>query len=198
MIAGNRVRLRPIRRDDLPTMRVWFDDHETMRYWGQPMPLVFEDQFEQDLTGRFRRFDEAGYFVIELEDGTPIGRIDYERLDPQHRSADVIILIGAAEARGRGYGTEAMVALLRYLFHQRNLHRVGLSVLAWNERAIRAYEKVGFAVEGSLRDDIYCDGRHHDQILMSILRPEFDARWPVGDVAGDTRRSDEPVAPTAV
>jgi RimJ/RimL family protein N-acetyltransferase len=178
MITSERLRLRPIRRDDLPIMRVWFDDPETMRFWGQPMPLVAEDQFEQDLTGRFRRFDEAGYFMIELRDGTPIGRIEYERLDPQSRSAEVMILIGAVAGRGKGYGTEAMVALLRYLFHQRNLHRVALSVIAWNERAIRSYEKVGFVVEGLLRDDLFFDGRYHDQIVMSMLRHEFDARWP--------------------
>src|SRR5262249_28107101 len=147
--------------------------------WGQPSPLVVEDQFETDLGGRFRRFDEAGYFMIERLDGTPIGRIEYERLDPVARSAEVMILIGAEEGRGRGYGSEARRALLRYPFRQRNLHRVALSVIAWNERAIRSYEKVGFVVEGRLRDDLYFDGRYHDQVVMSILRDEFDTRWSV-------------------
>jgi RimJ/RimL family protein N-acetyltransferase len=183
MIDGQRLRLRPIRRDDLPILRTWFDDPETMRYWGVPSPLVVEDQFEEDLKGRFARFDDAGNFLIELLDGTPIGRIGYERLDPQTRSAKVLILIGVPEARGQGYGTEAMATLLRYLFHQRNLHRVSLTVFAWNERAIRSYEKVGFVVEGKLRDDQFFDGRYHDSIVMSILRDEFDARWP-----GETKR----------
>jgi RimJ/RimL family protein N-acetyltransferase len=185
MILGERVRLRPIRRSDLPILRSWFDDPETMRFWGQPMPIVVEDQFEADLAGRFRDFDEAGYFMVERLEGTPIGRIEFERLDPQARSAETMILIGAADARGQGYGSDAMVALLRYLFHQRNLHRVALSVIAWNERAVRSYEKVGFLVEGRLRDDLYFDGRYHDQIVMSILRHEFDARWPpaAGDAA---------------
>ncbi len=179
MITGERVRLRPIGRGDLPVLRVWFDDPETMRFWGIPTPLVAEDQFVADLAGRFNQFDDAGYFMIELLDGTPIGRIEYERLDPQTRSAEVMILIGAAESRGQGYGTDAMVALLRYLFHQRNLHRVALSVIAGNDRAIRAYEKVGFVAEGRLRDDLFFDGAYHDQLVMSILREEFDARWPL-------------------
>jgi RimJ/RimL family protein N-acetyltransferase len=179
MIAGQRLRLRPIRRDDLPILRTWFDDPETMRFWGHPSPLVIEDQFEDDLKGRYARFDDAGYFLIELLDGTPIGRIGYEQLDPQTRSAAVHILLGTQEVRGQGYGTEAMVTLLRYLFHQRNLHRVSLEVFAWNERAIRSYMKVGFVVEGRLRDDQFFDGQYHDSIPMSILRDEFDARWPV-------------------
>jgi RimJ/RimL family protein N-acetyltransferase len=177
MISGERLRLRPIRRSDLPILRAWFDDPETTRFWGQPAPLVAEDLFETDLAGRFRRFDEAGYFMTELNDGTPIGRIEYERLDPIARSAEVMILIGSEEGRGRGFGTEAMVALLGYLFHQRNLYRVSLSVIAWNERAIRSYQKVGFVEEGRLRDDLFFDGRYHDQVVMSILRDEFEARW---------------------
>jgi RimJ/RimL family protein N-acetyltransferase len=178
VIVSEHLHLRPIRQDDLPVLRAWFDNPATMRFWGRPMPLATADQFEADLAGRFRRFDEAGYFLIELLDGTPIGRIEYERLDSRARSAEVMILIGEEEARGKGYGTEAMVTLLRYLFHQRNLHRVGLTVIAWNERAIRSYEKVGFVVEGRLRDDLYFDGQYHDQVVMSILRDEFDARWP--------------------
>jgi RimJ/RimL family protein N-acetyltransferase len=186
MIEGERVLLRPIRADDLPVLRQWFDDAETMRFWGMPTPFVTEDQFDADLAGRFRRFDGAGYFVIELFDGTPIGRIDFERLDHQARSAEVMILIGAAEGRGKGYGTDAMVALLRYLFHQRNLHRVSLSVIAWNERAIRSYQRAGFVVEGRLRDHLYFDGRYHDQLVMSILRHEFDGKWSVAAESAST------------
>jgi RimJ/RimL family protein N-acetyltransferase len=177
MIEGDRVGLRPIGEDDLPLLRRWFDDKETMRHWGVGAPMVRPNAFVEDLHGRFARFDHAGYFMIEPLDGTPIGRIEFERLSTRTRSAEVMVLIGDPSARGKGLGTDAMVALLRYLFHERNLHRVMLTVLAWNERAVRSYEKVGFGVEGRLRDDVYLQGRYHDQLVMGILRPEFDARW---------------------
>ncbi len=180
MLLGQRVRLRPIGRDDLPLLRAWFADPVVMRHWGQPAPLVTEDRFAADLQGRFARFADAGYFMIQPHDAPPIGRIEFERLDPQTASAEVMILIGDRAAWGRGYGTDAMVTLLRYLFHERNLHRVALTVIAWNRRAVRSYEKAGFVVEGTLRDDLYFEGRYHDQTVMSILRPEFDARWGKG------------------
>jgi RimJ/RimL family protein N-acetyltransferase len=176
VIRGEHVELRPVRAGDLPVLRVWFDDPETMRFWGHPLPIVTERQFEEDLTGRFARFDDAGYFMITVE-GKPIGRIDFENLENVMRSAEAMILIGEAAERGKGYGTDAMIALLRYLFHQRGLHRVSLTVIAWNDRATRSYEKAGFVVEGRYREDLYFDGRFHDQIAMAILRPEFDARW---------------------
>lgn len=175
MIKGERVELRPVTAADLPAMRSWFNEPESMRFWGEPHSIVTDHAFELDLVGRFARFDDAGYFIV-MVDGRPIGRIEFERLDESMRSAEVMILIGVAEERGKGYGTDAMSTLLRYLFHQRGLHRVGLSVIASNERAIRRYTKTGFSIEGRYRDDIYFDGRFHDQLAMSILRPEFDAR----------------------
>lgn len=178
MIEGRLVRLRPIGRADLPLLRRWFADPATVRHWGKPVPLVTEDQFEADLAGRFARFDETGYFVIEVREGPVIGRIEFEGLSMESRSAEIMILIGEPAARGKGYGADALVAMLSYLFGERNLHRAGLTVLAWNERAIRSYEKVGFRVEGRLRDDLYRGGRYHDQIAMSILRPEFEAHRP--------------------
>jgi RimJ/RimL family protein N-acetyltransferase len=183
VIEGRLVRLRPFRRDDLPLLRAWHDNPEVMRYWGQASPLVREDQFEGDLQGRFARFDETGYLAIvplEPEDARPIGRCEWEGLDRLNRSAEVMILIGEPAYWGHGFGTDALVTLLRYLFAVQRLHRVSLSVLSWNERAIRSYEKAGFTVEGVLRADVYDAGRYHDQTVMSILRHEFDAWWGDG------------------
>jgi ribosomal-protein-alanine N-acetyltransferase len=177
MIKGDKVRLRPIGTDDLALLRKWASDPELMRFWANPSPIVTERQFEDDLAGRFARFDLAGYFIIDDEAGNPVGRIEFERLSETERSIEVMILIGEASARGKGYGTDAMVTMLRYLFHQRDLHRVWLTVLAWNEAAIRTYESVGFIREGTLRADLYFDGEVHDQVVMSMLRPEFEAKW---------------------
>jgi RimJ/RimL family protein N-acetyltransferase len=177
MIVTDRLVLRPFRQDDLPVMRNWFSNPETMRFWGQSQPDFVEPNFESDLQGRFRAFDEVGYFAIEVKDGSFIGRIEFEGLDEIDRSCEVMIMIGEASARGHGYGKEAMVGLLSYLFNQRGMHRVQLTVLAWNEAAIHSYESAGFVTEGRLRSDLSIDGERHDQLVMSVLEGEFRARW---------------------
>ena len=63
--------------------------------------------------------------------------------------------------------------MLAHAFERIGLHRVGLSVFAFNERAIHAYEKAGFRVEGRLRDAIMRDGRFWDEIQMGVLRDEW-------------------------
>ena len=119
MIEGDRVKLRPIRQDDLSLLRQWASDPTLMRFWANPNPIVSDRHFEDDLEGRFAKFDTSGYFIVEDQDGAPIGRIEFERLSDHERSAEVMILIGDENVRGQGYGADAMVTLLRFIvFHQ--------------------------------------------------------------------------------
>ena len=66
--------------------------------------------------------------------------------------------------------------MLRFAFEELNLHRVSLTVLDTNERAIACYRKCGFVEEGRLREDWYQEGRYHDLIVMGVLAPEFRGR----------------------
>jgi hypothetical protein len=69
--------------------------------------------------------------------------------------------------------------MLEHAFTRLGLHRVALSVFAFNERAIRAYRKAGFVIEGRAREAIWRDGRYWDELTMSVLESE----WRVTRVA---------------
>nr|WP_206076217.1 GNAT family protein [Marinitoga lauensis] len=75
-----------------------------------------------------------------------------------------------------GYGTEAMKLLVNFIFDEMNINKVKLHVFSFNKRAIRSYEKVGFKVEGVLREQIFREGKYHDEIIMGILRREWQKR----------------------
>jgi RimJ/RimL family protein N-acetyltransferase len=66
--------------------------------------------------------------------------------------------------------------MLAHAFTRLPLHRVALTVFDFNTRAIRAYEKCGFVVEGRAREAIFRDGRYWDEIHMSVLADEWEAR----------------------
>lgn len=74
---------------------------------------------------------------------------------------------------GKGSGSEAIRLLLRHAFTELNLHRIGVRVLAYNERAIRAYQTCGFIDEGRERETAFVDGVWHDGLMMGILSREF-------------------------
>jgi RimJ/RimL family protein N-acetyltransferase len=76
----------------------------------------------------------------------------------------------AAEARGRGVGTEAVRQLVEFGFRRRNLRRIHLQAIASNLGALRSYEKAGFVVEGRLREHAWVRGAYEDIVLMGILR----------------------------
>jgi RimJ/RimL family protein N-acetyltransferase len=179
MIIGTRVTLRPFQPEDLPALRAWHDDAEVMQYWGDRHPILAAHACEADLApnGRFTQFAENGYFGIQDESGRLIGRIDYEGFTLPERAAELSILIGEKETWSKGYGSEAVTLLLEWLFNDRGAHRVWLEVFPENTRAQRAYEKVGFVREGTLRETWLVDGRWHDEHVYGMLRREYNARY---------------------
>jgi RimJ/RimL family protein N-acetyltransferase len=105
-----------------------------------------------------------------------IGSCAFSQVDGDNGSAMFHITIGEKDAWGRGFGTEATALMLEHAFTTLGLHRIGLSVFEFNERAIRAYRRCGFVVEGRARESIWRDGKWWDELAMSVLASE----WRVG------------------
>lgn len=115
------------------------------------------------------------FHIRTLENDRLVGEIGLESTEYGHRDTYVGISIGDRSDWGRGYGTDAMLIMLRYAFNELNLHRVSLSVFEYNPRAIRSYEKVGFQVEGRQRRLLQREGRRWDVVHMGILQSEWRA-----------------------
>jgi aminoglycoside 6'-N-acetyltransferase len=103
-----------------------------------------------------------------------IGSIQYaEEGDPDYRRAGIDVFLDAAH-QDRGYRTEAVRTLARWLLEARAHHRLTIDPAADNVRAIRAYEKVGFRRVGVMREyERGRDGRFHDGLLMDLLAGEL-------------------------
>lgn len=101
-----------------------------------------------------------------------VGLVQLVDINRLYRNAELRIRL-APDKLGRGYGTEATRLLCRHAFNDLNLHRVFLTVRASNPRAIRCYEKVGFQVEGRLREHCFADGVYDDFVVLGILRSEL-------------------------
>jgi RimJ/RimL family protein N-acetyltransferase len=114
-------------------------------------------------------------WVIEVS-GRMIGEIKLHSINIQDSRASMAIAIYDPLQLGKGYGSEAIRLLLHHTFTQLHLHRVGIRVLAYNERAIRAYRKCGFVVEGRERETAFVDGAWYDDLMMGLLSHEFLAQ----------------------
>jgi RimJ/RimL family protein N-acetyltransferase len=177
-IAGRQVVLRAWERDDVRA--AWEAAQspdgkgEELRDWYKPPRSLEEMEREFERTAAEPPADVIE-FIIQAE-GRPIGDVDLFRIDERNRSATVGLGIWRAEDRGKGYGYDALQALMRWSFDHLNMHRVELSCDPENHAARAIYEKVGFVLEGRRRKQHFQRGDYHDELIMGLLREDFDAR----------------------
>lgn len=166
------VALRPVSRTDAPLFQRWSADPETRRLQaGNRAAFTGADAeaFTRRLVEGHGKHHAA--FMIEV-DGRTVGNSWLANIDRDNASATLGIVMGETTSRGRGIGTEALRQVLEYGFHGLHLERIELWVLAENERAIRAYERVGFRREGVRRAHIRWGNERLDTILMAALRAD--------------------------
>jgi RimJ/RimL family protein N-acetyltransferase len=136
----------------------WFDDYQN----GTTIEAqtAWFDKYEQD---------ESRDFLTILADSQPIGVVGLTHIDLKNQQAELFIMIGDANYRGRGIGRQAVEQIIRHAFQGLKLHRVCLHVSALNELAIRCYRAAGFEEEGRLCDDRLTRGQFQDTLIMARL-----------------------------
>lgn len=128
---------------------------------------------KEDAARWVKSLSEHPYAWAIENQGSLIGEIRLDRVDLQDRRASMAIGIYDKASLGRGLGSQAIRLVLEHAFLTMRLHRIGIRVLAYNKRAIRAYEKCGFIVEGCEREAALVNGTWHDDIMMGLLEHEF-------------------------
>jgi RimJ/RimL family protein N-acetyltransferase len=182
-IEGRLVVLRRHRPENLPAVLRWYRDPELARLTRYQVRAMATEEIEAFFRARLLADDALAYAIHERAGDRLIGLTTFSALDPDNGSALFHITIGERDAWDHGRGTETVELMLRHAFETLGLNRVGLSVFSFNERAIRAYEKAGFQVEGRLRQAIWRDGQRWDELAMGILADEWQRRRGRGEVA---------------
>lgn len=178
-LSGPEVVLRPMSIADLPHLVRWGNDPEfRWQQWGM-QPGRFEEPDARKWIEHLTRDGESGAWVIEHA-GRPIGFAKFRDHKPNAKSCEVGIGIGEPGLWGKHLGREALELEVRYLQGALGLHRIGLSVVGHNDRAIWMYKSLGFVVEGVERDGIGRGGAFLDEVKMGLVegrpRPDFDPR----------------------
>src|ERR1051325_499836 len=129
----------------------------------RPVSESEHEQWFATLKGR----NDCRYFAIERDD-THVGNVWLWNIEPKNRRAELRIVIDHAHT-DKGVGTEAITRLCDYAFAQLDLNRVYAYVLAINPRARRAFEKAGFELEGTLREDRWSGDAFTDVYVLGKL-----------------------------
>ncbi|HYH29305.1 MAG TPA: GNAT family protein [Pseudonocardia sp.] len=165
-LTGERVRLEPLTPAVLTDYLAVLEDPEVQRLTGSHGSHDRE-QIVRWLATRCDHHERADWAAIRIADGAFLGEAVINQLDVHNASANYRVLLGGAHL-DQGYGTEITRLVVDYALST-GLHRLSLTVFAFNPRARRVYEKCGFVPEGRLRHVLRWDGEWHDEFVMSVL-----------------------------
>ena len=178
-LRGSHVTLRPMTMADVPHLVRWGSGAEFRWYqWGMG-PGRFAEPDARRWIERMSAEGSAGCWVIE-HGGRAVGFANFRDHHPKGKSAEIGLGIGEPDLWGRHLGREALELEIAHLRGELGLHRIGLSVVSHNDRAIWMYKGLGFVVEGIERDGIGREDGFRDDVKMGLVdgkpRPGFDPR----------------------
>jgi aminoglycoside 6'-N-acetyltransferase len=164
-LVGEGFELRPPEPGEVEALaRAIAKDPVASPWWGSDPEVVLRWFAEDDVR-----------VLIISSGGRPVGLVTYtEEEDPDYHSAGIDIGL-LSDTVGRGVGSAALRLLARWLFDVRGHHRLTIDPAVANERAVRAYHRVGFKTIGVAREyERGDDGVYHDNLLMDMLADDLE------------------------
>ena len=168
-LEGEKVYLSPINPEDYELYTKWLnDDKGVSKYIDQDKKVIGITKEKEILESQAK----SGYnFAIVLKESDQlIGNISLMKISFIDKIGEIGLFIGPKEEKGKGYGPEAIKLLLDYGFNALNLQNIELGVYSFNERAIKAYKKLGFKEYGRRTKSKYLNGEYYDLVLMEYLK----------------------------
>ncbi|MDV2682805.1 GNAT family protein [Alkalihalophilus lindianensis] len=173
-MKGESVYLRTIKKKDLESLYQAIQDEEIRYMTGTRSAFSMEQ-----LSEYYQRImsDETRYDFSICLTGTEelIGDLSILEIDEENKKAGFRIALHHTNHFNKGYGTEALQLALQFAFDTLNLNRLQLEVFSHNVRGIKSYEKAGFKTEGIIRESLYINNHYSDEMIMGILKKEYDA-----------------------
>ena len=164
------VSIRKFEKRDIPNKVKWINDpaNNTFLHYELPLEVGKTEAWFEKNKDRADRYDA----IIEA-DGIPVGLIGLLSIDRSHRKAEYYVTLGERAYLGKGIAGRASRLLLHYAFTELDLNRVYLYTETDNKAATRSYERIGFRLEGVLKNDLFSKGRFVDRYVYGITKRDF-------------------------
>jgi len=169
MIDGKNICLRSLTKKDFDKTFKWHNDLELKNLTlSHPFPVtdVQEEEWYNSLLKDSS--NKNVYFGIEDKSNKElVGIIFLSKINTIHQTCWLGVFLGEESARGKGFGKEAVSLIVDYAFTSLNLRKVSLEVVNTNKNAIIVYKKLGFDIEGKLKNYVWISNNFYDVLLMS-------------------------------
>lgn len=174
-IEGRNVVLRAIEEEDLNLLQKWANNPE-IQYWlgGWHFPTSLSDQ-KKWFSGLSVGSNHQR-FAIETKDLGLIGTANLVDIDWKNRNGFHGMLLGDKDIRGKGYGVDTVMAVLKYAFEELGLNRLDGSMIEYNEASLKMYiQKCGWKEEGRQKNWYFRKNRYWDKIIVGITKEDYFA-----------------------
>jgi RimJ/RimL family protein N-acetyltransferase len=172
------VRVRRARPEDVDFL-VELANHEDVEPYLSARRARDRDEIAAEVEQSLQEPDRFGRFVIEVDDGDGAGwrlagSMGFEVENRRSRIARLGGLAVHPDFRGRRLADEAARIFDRHLLFDLDYHRLQLEIYAFNERAMRHAERIGFVREGVRRKAYWRHGEWVDGVFYGLLREDLD------------------------
>jgi len=170
-ISGPHLRLRQMTEDDIADKVRWYNDPQVRQM------LVLDETFELEKSRQWfrgvRDLPTRLDMIIESSEGMPLGVIGLVNIDRKNLTAEIVIVVGEKDYWGKGVMLEAESLLIHRAFTELQLEKIWGQTRVENIASLVTMKKLGFKIEGTLRQEKIIDGRRVDIMHMGLLRDEF-------------------------
>ena len=173
-IVSDRIYLTPLLKKDLKIVKKWFEDNEMVSHAFGVLTegSVLEKIAREYLKDIFKASDEI--LGIWLQDEMKlIGFVNYCLYSRLNNTSRIGIIIGEEAYRSLGYGTEAMLMTLYYLFEKKGLKQINLDTANFNVRAQNCFKSCGFKIIGEITEVNFLNGELIHKLEMSLTKDDF-------------------------
>jgi UDP-4-amino-4,6-dideoxy-N-acetyl-beta-L-altrosamine N-acetyltransferase len=173
MIHGKKIYLTSIDKDNLNTLREWRNNPELRQYFREHRELSMDMQTNWYVNKVLGDPNQYNFEIHDNESKKLIGHCGLYYINWISKSAEFGIYIGDFSFRNGGYGSDSLRTLIDYGFNQLNMNRIWAEVYSNND-AIKVYTKIGFKIEGVLRQNVFKNGEYFDSTIISLLKSEYE------------------------
>lgn len=171
-LEGKQSYIRTLVKQDLPLLVKWKNDPLIAELVsGNPIMTTLEIE-ERRFEKCLGEYDNLR-LIIETKEGKAIGFVSICGIDKCNKKVELGMLIGEREFWAKGFGTDALNTIIDYLLNKLCFNRIGVEVFSFNERARRLYERMGFKLEGVLRQALCRRGIFEDVLLMGLIKKDY-------------------------
>jgi RimJ/RimL family protein N-acetyltransferase len=171
-IVGNNLHLRAIEESDLPVIQTWRNDDRLRRYFREyrDFSLLQLSKWYHNMI-HDNRFE---FFIIESNDGTPLGVTGITYIDWVNKHADVHFYIGHNfKWIDTKYSDEAFKLILDYGFNYLNLNKLWAEIYEIDTKKLEFFNSYQFKTDATLRDHYYYKGQYYNSHILSLLKNEY-------------------------